>query len=140
MEADLKVSPVTLGRAVRRFCRTDSSLAILWSKSDEARTCGWSDGGCWILAAAIQRHWGGNLYCLSCLGLDAQHVVVRIGSVLIDQDGPASSVALIRKFERWEGFPVGSLRLIPFTMNMSGEIPRPRNRREIVAGICNHLS
>jgi hypothetical protein len=139
MEIDLQISPEELGRAVKRFCRTDVSFDILWSTSGEVKTCGWSDGGCWILAAAIQQHWGGELYCLSRTGLDAQHIVVCFGKVFIDKDGPASAMTLIRRFERWECFPDRSLWLIPFTMNMRGNIPRPRNLKEIVAGICNHL-
>ena len=140
MDTDLKISPVTLGRAVRRFCRTQASFDILWSKPDESITCGWSDGGCWILAAAIQQRWGGELYCLSRTGLDAQHVVVRFGKIFIDQDGPASIVALIRRFERWESFVVRTHWLVPFTTDMSEDIPMPRNRAEIVAGICDHLN
>ena len=92
------------------------------------------------MAAAIQQRWGGELYCLSRTGLDAQHVVVRFGEVFIDHDGPASAVHLIRKFKRGEVITARSLRLVPFTTNMSGDIPGPRNQKEIVVGICNQLA
>ena len=140
MATDLRVHPILLGRAVKRFCRTNASFDILWSGPEETKGCGWTDGGCWILAAAIQQRWGGELYCLTRTGFDAQHVVVRFGNVFIDQDGPASAMALIRRFERWECVGAKSLWLVPFSTNVSGSTPRPRFRREIVAGISIHLS
>jgi hypothetical protein len=135
----LIISPIALGRAVKHFCHSDASFEILQSTSGKARHCGWSDGGCWILAAAIQQRWGGELYALSRTGSDTQHVVVRLGRVFIDQDGPASSIALIRRFERWEGFFTGSLRLVPFSAIRKGDIPEPEKQVEIIAGICSHF-
>jgi hypothetical protein len=134
-----RISPVVLGRAVRCFCRSNASFGILRSMSGEAKTCGWSDGGCWILAAAIQQSWGGELYALSRTGSDVQHAAVRFEKVLIDQDGPASAKLFIRRFERWEGFLAGSLQLVPFSQTMNRNIPRPEKQREIIAGIFSHI-
>ncbi len=92
-----------------------------------------------MLAAAIQKRWGGELYALSRTGSDAQHVLVCIDKVFIDQDGPAFGNAVIRRYERWEGFLPGSLRLVPFCPTMSGDIPKPEKQEEIIAGICNHI-
>ena len=92
-----------------------------------------------MLAAAIQQRWSGELYALSRTGSDAQHVVVRIDKIFIDQDGPAFGKALIRRFERQKGFQVGSLRLVPFCATMGGDIPKPEKQEEIIAGICNHI-
>lgn len=136
----VEIFPITLGRAVRRFCRTDASFDILWSKSAETKKCGWSDGGCWTLSSAIQYRWGGNLYCLSFTGFDAQHVVLQLGDFYIDQDGLASAEAVIRRFKRWGCFFARSVWLLPFSPSMGAEIPKPRNRNQIVAGICKHLT
>jgi hypothetical protein len=92
-----------------------------------------------MLAAAIQQRWGGEMYTLSRTGSDAQHVVVRIDKIFIDQDGPAFGKVLIRRFERQEGFPAGSLRIVPFCATMSGDIPKPEKQEGIIAGICNHI-
>lgn len=139
MARDLQITPEVLGRAVKQFCRTNLSFDILWSISSETRKCGWSDGGCWILGAAIQQRWGGDLYCLSRTGTDAQHVVVCFGKVFIDKDGHASATDLIRRFKRWECIPVQSPLLVPFSAKMGEKIPRPRKLNRIIDGICNHL-
>jgi len=136
----LRISPIALGEAVKHFCLTNASFEILWSTLGGAKSCGWSDGGCWILAAAIQRRWGGELYALSRTGVDVQHVVVRIRTIFVDQDGPASARGLIRRFEKLEGFPAGSLRLVPFVTTMRADIPRPEKQEDIIVGICNHIS
>ena len=93
-----------------------------------------------MLAAAIQQRWGGEMYTLSRTGSDAQHVVVRIDKIFIDQDGPAFGKVLIRRFERQEGFPAGSLRIVPFCATMSGDIPKPEKQEGIIAGICNRIT
>jgi hypothetical protein len=139
MVTEPRISPVVLGRAVRCFCGTNESFDILRSTSGEARSCGWSDGGCWILAAAIQQRWGGELYALSRTGSEAQHAAIRFEKILIDQDGPASAKTFIRRFERWEGFLAGSLQLVPFSSTMNRNIPKPEKQREIVAGILSHI-
>ena len=135
------IFPIVLGRAVRDFCRTNVSFDILRSAFGEARSCGWSDGGCWMLAAAIQQRWGGELYALSRTGSDAQHVVVHIDQVFIDQDGPAFGKAFIRRFQRPGRFSSRvAFRLVPFCATMSGDIPKPaRVEGGDYCRICNHI-
>ena len=139
MKSDLTVFSVALGRAVRLFCHTNASFKILRATSGGARHSGWSDGGCWMLAAAIQQGWGGKLYALSRTGFDTQHVVARLDRVFIDQDGPTTANTLIRRFEKHEGFPRGSIRLVPFSSDLNGVIPAPEKQEEIIAGICAHF-
>jgi hypothetical protein len=136
--SSLRISPIALGEAVKRFCRTNASFEILWSMRGGARSCGWSDGGCWTLAAAIQQGWGGELYALSRTGSEAQHIVTCFDKVFVDQDGPGSAGALIRRFERWEVIPTGSLRMLPFTAAMGQGIPEPEGQEEIISGIYNY--
>jgi len=65
------------------------------------------DGGCVIVAQAIQMKYGGEIVAL--LGpsqkgskVVAQHAAVKIGDQLIDFDGPLPMQDFVRRFERNE--------------------------------------
>jgi len=65
------------------------------------------DGGCVVMAQAIQARHGGNIVVL--IGSSqhntkpvAQHAAVQLGDTLIDFDGPASVQDFVKRFERNE--------------------------------------
>lgn len=65
------------------------------------------DGGCVIVAQAIQARHGGDIVVLvghaqSGSKAVAQHAAVKIRDQLVDFDGPASVTDFVRRFERNE--------------------------------------
>jgi hypothetical protein len=99
---------VELSRRLKAVLWTDTALALL-------PDCGWIDGGCAILALALQRlgevgdltgvwqvgPWHGN-FCFPTL----QHVVLQVGPYYLDGDGVSAGKVLLdrwRKRERLQG-------------------------------------
>jgi len=65
------------------------------------------DGGCVVMAQAIQARHGGNIVVLTGPSQHntkpvAQHAAVQLGDILIDFDGPASVQDFVKRFERNE--------------------------------------
>lgn len=84
----------------------DKQLALL-------PDCGWMDGGCRILATALQR-WIGSHAQLVAVGSAAgrpaaDHVAVQLigsdGDIVIDADGPAKGQDYLQRLRDLEGMP-----------------------------------
>lgn len=90
-----------LGNKIKRAVRSKDGEEIL----DYYRLNLWTEGGCWALAKAIHRKFGGKLFAMTDPGIQkpfdkhAQHVVVKIGSYYLDGDGAQTKDELV---ERWE--------------------------------------
>lgn len=92
----------TLSPKIRAACLKDEFYYLLspWG-------CGASDGGCLMVALALQNILGGELYGLTALAdrrckiARYEHAVLKIGNLYIDSDGVASSQMLIT---RWKNY------------------------------------
>lgn len=65
------------------------------------------DGGCVVMAQAIQSRYGGDIVVLvgqaqAGTKETAQHAAVQVGNRLVDFDGPAMTADFVRRFERNE--------------------------------------
>jgi hypothetical protein len=135
-----------LGRAIRHFCRTDESFALLDRTKGTGGT--WTSGGCWILAHAIAKGFNGQVYCVMSRGdtlvegnvtdeARAQHFVAKIGHLYLDADGASMKDTLLRRWKNLEHLHDPFLE--PFEAQPTGEIPAPELEDEIIAGIQAHL-
>lgn len=60
--------------------------------------CGPFDGGCLVVARALQKVVGGEIVVLTRAGGRAEHAAVFRNGVLIDYDGPLEPMSFIRRF------------------------------------------
>ena len=100
------------------------------------------DGGCVVVAQAIQARHGGDIVVLVGQSQHdtksvAQHAAVKLGNYLIDFDGPALIKDFIRRFERNElvhtGGQINSVR--PIQDKDLPDAPRNTALAEKLAGL-----
>jgi RNA:NAD 2'-phosphotransferase (TPT1/KptA family)/8-oxo-dGTP pyrophosphatase MutT (NUDIX family) len=129
--AQYALTPIELGRAVQKFCASNESYAIL----DSSRASGgtWSAGGCYILAEAVQKEFGGELYAVVA-DEAVQHIVVKYGGLFIDADGASREALLLHRMESVEHLHHPKLVLLDPNA-VDAEIPRAEKETEIIAGI-----
>lgn len=104
---------VKLGRCLKVALWTNAALGLL-------PDCGWNDGGCAILAQALQRlgkvgdltgvwqtgPWHGN-FCNPAL----QHVVLQVGPYYLDGDGVSTGKVLLDRWRQRERLQGAYLRV-----------------------------
>lgn len=97
-----------LGRWLRRWCRSDAGLSIL-DRSERTKGCGWTTGGCWVLARTLTEllpsSSGAELWAIVDQSpwdadLVVHHFVVKIGRLYLDGDGYGQTQTLIRRLRR----------------------------------------
>ena len=83
--------------------------AIFGRNKDEAYTlmlnsigCGPFDGGCLIVAYALQVRLGGEICVLTRKDGSADHAVLRLGKLFFDADGMASEDEILQRFNENE--------------------------------------
>lgn len=139
-EAGVSVS--ALGRAVKRFCLSDESYALLDSITTDADT--WTAGGCWILADAVRKGFGGELYSVWGTPLSdrnpaseprPQHVLVKIDGLFIDADGASNEASLLRRWTELEGIRDAAVRPITTERLEQTDFPRPKEAEPVIEGI-----
>ncbi len=143
----ISVDPKALGRAVRQYCQSEDSYAVLDATGAEGGT--WTSGGCWILAEAVAKGFGGRVYCLvgtpegfgeeTPSGVPSpQHFVAKVGHLFIDADGASTEKTLLHRWEKVEHVRT------PFLEAYAGQVvdqgtPRPEKTGEIIDGINGWL-
>lgn len=95
--------------------------------------CGPFDGGCMVVALALQRLLGGEIMVLERADGTADHAVLSVHDVLVDFDGPASADALLRRFNRSERASCVAVR--PARSDDLPDAPRNADLVERLAGI-----
>lgn len=112
---------------------------VLYGMFLEATGAGPLDGGCLVMATALQAIKGGDLY--SVVGKtreqalpSANHVVLRVGNVYWDADGPSTEKALLRRWEKEEGLENPTLR--PFK---DGDVPGTCRDKKLINSLVVYL-
>lgn len=100
-------------RKIRQFFHTTAMTLIVGEIG-----CGPFDGGCVIVAHAIQTIIGGEIMVLVTENNKAEHAVVERDGLLWDYAGPARPKILINRFNRAENVPIASWRPMRF-----GDLP-----------------
>ena len=111
-----------LRRRLKRLLWCDKALAFLSTR------CGWNDGGCAILALAVQAWLGETNAHLAGIWADSriQHVVCRLGpGYYIDGDGVSTYRRLLVRWEFIELGRVGDLGAVTTAQISAAGIPLP---------------
>ena len=87
--------------------------------------CGWNDGGCGVLAGAVQRWLGPAVKLVGLWDSDGlEHVVAQIGGYYLDGDGLSTRRCLLQRWRIVEGRPHVQLRLFARADLQAAGIPR----------------
>ena len=111
----------SLGNKIRRLIRTKDGYEIL----DRYGMGLWDEGGCWGLARAIKKNFGGNLLAIVNPFLapphnkEAQHAVVEIDGYFFDGNGVHKKHDL---FSDWEEILKSEIILVPLIETDDREI------------------
>jgi hypothetical protein len=98
--------------------------------------CGPFDGGCVLVAQALQKIHGGNIVVLVDQSDQAQHAAVAVDGQLMDYSGAAEPMQFIRKFEEDEHVNIAGVR--PFK---PGDLPEaPSNDNQVIDQLVRALS
>ena len=73
------------------------------------------DGGCVVVAQALQKIHGGELMALVRNDGIADHAVVQVGETMYDYDGPGTVKEVVERFEKNEGARIDSVRKLRMT-------------------------
>ncbi len=121
--------------AIRKAVRENKAFEIL----DRTGPSGsdWGCGACWMLARALQRIYGGDLYALrSTQTRQAEHVVLKVGDKYVDHDGVFTASQIVKK----EGFGSGkTLTLVPLSECDTGGIEGSQGSEEGVLELSDFL-
>jgi hypothetical protein len=99
----------------------------------DATDSGPFDGGCVVFAQALQMKYGGDIVVLINRNGQADHVVVQLGKILIDADGPAEVNKFIKRFERNEKVEIFGIR--SFQKNDLPDAPRNTELAKKIAAL-----
>lgn len=107
------MNPKQLSKELHEFLYTEKPLEIL----DDVLhwCCGWCDGGCLILAKALQQ-WLREPTKLMLIIDDqeiAQHAVTQVGQYYLDGDGVSSERELLNTWKEQEH--IKSAELVPYS-------------------------
>jgi hypothetical protein len=107
----------------------------LYKLISDAIDAGPLDGGCYVMAKALQNVLGGKLYSLTSERQQAEHIVLKLDDgTYWDGDGNSSEKTLINRWKRVEGFKEVQLR--PFESKDCPESPR---NKKLIDMITKHL-
>ena len=73
------------------------------------------DGGCVVVAQALQKIHGGELMALVRNDGTADHAVVQKGNTMYDFDGPGTQQEVVSRFEKNEGTRIAEVRKLRMT-------------------------
>jgi hypothetical protein len=101
----------------------------------DSHQCGPFDGGCVLVAQALQKIHGGNIVVLVDKNDQAQHAAVAVNGQLMDYSGAAGPEQFVRKFEADEHVNIAGVRPI-----QSGDLPEAlHNDPDTVTQLINVL-
>ncbi len=104
----------------------------------DATNAGPFDGGCALLARAMQLRYGGEIQVLARVSGQADHAVLKVGTKYLDGDGYADSpVALITRFNFAEQAEVVGIR--PMRKGDLPEAPREEKAAWRIAALLPAL-
>lgn len=101
----------------------------------EPEDCGPFDGGCVLVAQALQKIHGGDIVVLINDRGNADHAAVKIGNTLLDFDGPLPVDQFIKRFEKNEHVKVKGVR--PMEPN---DLPEATRNQSLLPKIVDLLS
>ncbi len=110
----------SLGSKIKKAVRSKEGEEIL----DYYRMNLWTEGGCFALAHAIKKEYGGELFALvdpiKSKKSYAEHVVVKMGDLLLDADGAQDWNSLL---DRWSGYQNSmGLQIMPLDRTITKDI------------------
>jgi len=117
------------------------SLPYLKESADEVYDildnveCGPFDGGCVLVAQALQQIHGGDIVVLVNDKGIADHAAVKVGNNLIDFDGALPVKQFVKRFEDNEHTNIKSIRPI-----QKGDLPEAPRDEELVPQLVNALT
>ena len=97
--------------------------------------CGPFDGGCVLVAQALQQIHGGDIVVLVNDKGIADHAAVKVGNNLIDFDGALPVKQFVKRFEDNEHINIKSIRPI-----QKGDLPEAPRDKELVPQLVNALT
>jgi len=97
--------------------------------------CGPFDGGCVLVAQALQQIHGGDIVVLVNDKGIADHAAVKVGNNLIDFDGALPVKQFVKRFEDNEHTDIKSIRPI-----QKGDLPEAPRDEELVPQLVNALT
>ena len=101
----------------------------------EPEDCGPFDGGCVLVAQALQQIHGGDIVVLINDRGNADHAAVKIGNTLLDFDGPLPVEKFIKRFEKNEHVKVTGIRPMK-----DGDLPDATRNQSLLPKIVDLLS
>jgi len=101
----------------------------------EPEDCGPFDGGCVLVAQALQKIHGGDIVVLVNDRGNADHAAVKIGNTLLDFDGPLPVDKFVKRFEKNEHVKITGIRPM-----VAGDLPDATRNQSLLPKIINLLS
>jgi 8-oxo-dGTP pyrophosphatase MutT (NUDIX family) len=101
----------------------------------EPYQCGPFDGGCVMVAQALQQIHGGRIVVLVDANNSAQHAAVAVNNQLIDYDGAADIKDFVSRFEQNERVNIQGIRPI-----RKGDLPDAPRDAKLISRIVQALS
>lgn len=101
----------------------------------EPEDCGPFDGGCVLVAQALQQMHGGEIVVLVNDRGIADHAAVKVGNTLIDYDGPLPADKFVKRFEKNELVNITGIRSMK-----PNDLPGATRNQSLVPKIVNLLS
>lgn len=117
MKTSLKADAQAIGRWVARVVKSPEAHELLGPMIPDRRNS-WTRGGCCVLAMALHEYLGrGNLMMVSRRG-GVVHIMLELGGVFIDADGPHTK----GEVETTWGNPMGSPAAVaPFDAGLANQ-------------------
>ena len=101
----------------------------------EPEDCGPFDGGCVLVAQALQKIHGGDIVVLINDRGNADHAAVKIGNTLLDYDGPLPVDKFVKRFEKNEHVKITGIRPMK-----DSDLPEATRNQTLLPKIINLLS
>jgi len=123
------------GRPIAVYLFSDKNLSEDVYGVLDSYQCGPFDGGCVLVAQALQKIHGGDVVVLVDQNDQAQHAAVAVNGQLMDYSGAADPAQFVRKFEADERVKIENVRPI-----QSGDLPdAPSNDAQVIDQLVSVL-
>jgi hypothetical protein len=124
------------GRPIAVYLFSDKNLSEDVYSVLDSYQCGPFDGGCVLVAQALQKIHGGNIVVLVDQNDQAQHAAVAVNDQLMDYSGATDPEQFVRKFEADERVNIAGVRPIK-----PGDLPEaPSNDPQVIDQLVQVLS
>jgi len=124
------------GRPIAVYLFSDKNLSEDVYSVLDSYQCGPFDGGCVLVAQALQKIHGGDVVVLVDQSDQAQHAAVAVNGRLMDYSGAADPEQFVRKFEADERVNIAGVRPIK-----PGDLPdAPSNDPQVIDQLVQVLS